>query len=79
MSNFHLLEVGEEINNNLVGKEMSVLYRYFKNPMMTIIGGLRVVKYVNGRPMQRAIRSARWSFLKNKLSESLEQKKSKPL
>ena len=35
--------------------------------------------YVNGRPNVRAIRSARWSFLKNKLSESLEQKKSKPL
>ena len=31
------------------------------------------------RQTQRAIRSARWSFLKNKLSESLEQKKSKPL
>ena len=28
---------------------------------------------------QRAIRSARWSFLKNKLSESLEQKNLKPL
>ena len=31
------------------------------------------------RQTQRAIRSARWSFLKNKPSESLEQKKSKPL
>ena len=31
------------------------------------------------RHTQRAIRSARWSFLKNKLSESLEQKNSKPL
>ena len=31
------------------------------------------------RQTQRAIRSARWSFLKNKLSESLEQKHSKPL
>ena len=31
------------------------------------------------RQTQRAIRSARWSFLKNKLSESLEQKNSKPL
>ena len=30
------------------------------------------------RQTQRAIRSARWSFLKNKLSESLEQKNSKP-
>ena len=29
------------------------------------------------RQTQRAIRSARWSFLKNKLSESLEQKNSK--
>ena len=31
------------------------------------------------RQTQRAIRSARWSFLKNKLSESSEQKNSKPL
>ena len=31
------------------------------------------------RQTQRAIRSARWSFLKNKLSESLKQKKSNPL
>ena len=31
------------------------------------------------RQTQRAIRSARWSFLRNKLSESLEQKNSKPL
>ena len=31
------------------------------------------------RQTQRAIRSARWSFLKNKLSESLEPKNSKPL
>ena len=31
------------------------------------------------RQTQRAIRSARWSFLKNKHAESLEQKNSKPL
>ena len=31
------------------------------------------------RQTQHAMRSARWSFLKNKLYESLEQKKSKPL
>ena len=31
------------------------------------------------RQTQRAIKSARWSFLKNKLSESLEQKNSIPL
>ena len=31
------------------------------------------------RQTQRAIRSARWSFLRNKFSESLEQKNSKPL
>ena len=31
------------------------------------------------RQTQRAIRSARWSFLKNKFSKSLEQKNSKPL
>ena len=31
------------------------------------------------RRTQRAIRSAKWSFLKNKLFESLEQKNSKPL
>ena len=42
--------------------------------------GQSIKNYVNGRSSgQRAIRFSRWSFLKNKLSESLEQQKWKPL